>query len=101
MPAPAALTEYQLERRFWQEFGAPQPPLDDWPRLKIAQYVCIQRAFDEVEVDRNRAANNSGLPSGTGTARPPASPHVTEEAYQAMRAKAQPPPMPPGAPPPT
>lgn len=93
MPAPAALTEYLVEKRFWQEFGAPQPPLDDWPRRKVAEYVAIQRAIDEVERERERAANNSGLPASSGSAQ------ATEEAYRAMRAVAKPPPMPPAMPP--
>src|SRR5579859_5348529 len=74
VPAPEAYTEYCLERRFWEEFGAPQPPLDDWPRRKVAEYTCIQRAIDEVQAERDRAANGSGLPAGQPAAAPWPSP---------------------------
>lgn len=96
VPAPEAYTEYCLERRFWEEFGAPQPPLDDWPRRKVAEYTRIQRAIDEVTRERERTpAIGSGAGGPPGSAAGPA----TEEAYQRMRTQAVTPTLPP--PPPT
>jgi len=99
LPAPEAYRMYCLERRFWEEFGAPQPPLDDWPRRKVAEYICVQRAIDEVEQERaqrDQRANSAGLPNGT--ARPTTPADITDQAYQQLRAQAVPPPMPSAAP---
>lgn len=99
VPAPEQLREYLLERRFWEEFGAPQPPLDDWPKRKVAEYVAIQRAIDEVEQERqqrDQRAATSGLPGGSPTGSPRAA--ATDEGFQRIRAQASPPPMPPGMP---
>ena len=81
VPPPEILQAFLAERRFHQDFGAPAPPLRYWPVRKIVDYLTIMQ-----ELDKREAA-------GSGAAiRPPA---MDSEAYDRLRERAAPPPMPP------
>jgi hypothetical protein len=96
VPAPPELSHYRFERAFWDRFGVTGRELRTWPRRKVADYAEIMAVEDELEEQRQRqqqSGGGSGAPAGPGPGREQA----TEAAYQAMKAQAQPPPMPPPA----
>lgn len=79
---------YMTERRFHTEFGVAQPPLHEWPQRKVDDYTVIMQVIDEVEAkERAEQERKTRASAGGGGARG-ADPAATEQAYQAMRARA-------------
>lgn len=91
VPAPPEFQAYWLERLFCERFNAPSPPLEAWPARKIRDYAIIMQVEAEVEAQRNKQT----APTGTPTPGTKGDPRAAEQAFEQMRAKAAPPPMPP------
>lgn len=90
-PAPPELQAYVVERQFFQEFGAAQPPLHLWPDKKLRDYSIIMQVIGEVEREQQaarereaatRSKSPAGAPGGANKAA------ATEEAYRRMREQA-------------